>query len=372
MFPSAKTILRLLGFSGQGTEASNTKPSLSEAPATERSGEGIPSSESPTPASDREAPLTGPSREQTPPLDQHIAYIEKLVAKGGPDPSEYNAFDRWLSKVAEERRKRELSKRDLEVLRSAFGEALTRKTLQGFSYVKPHGYAGDFEIIDRIYTRHVTDREHLKNWDLYVQAQSGSKAVRNRKSYFLDLAAKLEKSFPHKETLPILNVASGPARDVFEFFEENGRTCPITFECVDNDQNAISYAKDLCAPYLDYICFEKANALRFHTDRKYQLIWSAGLFDYLGDKVFRFLLRNLLTMLREDGELVVGNFAPNNPSKDYMEIITDWHLYYRDAEELRRLARSCGVAPEDIRIGREEENVNLFLHIKSGDHFIST
>lgn len=303
-------------------------------------------------------------------MDQHIAYIEKLVSKGGPTPSEYDAFDHWLGKVAEERRQGRLSDQDLEVLRSAFQEALSPKTLQGFSYVKPHGYTGDFEIIDRMYTKHVTDEAHLENWDLYFQAQSAPVAVRNRKSYFLELASTLQETFSHKESIPILNVASGPARDVFQFFGHNHTNGAVRFDCIDNDENAICYAKELCAPYRDRVSFHQANALRFNTDRDYQLIWSAGLFDYLGDKVFRFLLRNLLSMLREDGELVVGNFAPNNPTKNYMELIGDWHLYYRDARDLKKLAKSCGVASEDICIGREPENVNLFLHVKRGDDFL--
>lgn len=323
-------------------------------------------------------------------MDQHIAYVEKLVAEGGPDPSEYEAFDQWLRKLAEERREGKLSEEDLEILRSAFSEALTTKTLQGFSYEKPHGYTGDFEIIDRMYTKHITDNEHLKNWDQYFQSQSAPVAVRNRKSYFLDLAFTLVETCPEKDCLPILNVASGPARDVYEFFEDihpngamgngamgngavdhdaalNGN---VIFECVDNDPDAIDYAKELCAPYLDDITFYESNALRFDTDHEYQLIWSAGLFDYLGDKVFRFLLRNLLSMLREDGELVVGNFAPTNPTREYMELIGDWHLYYRDADDLKGLAESCGVDPKDIRIGREPENVNLFLHVKRGEDFL--
>lgn len=305
-------------------------------------------------------------------MDQHVAYIEKMVAKGGPVPSEYPAFDQWLKEVAEERKAGKLDKQDIEVLRSAFDEALSPKTLQGFSYEKPHGYTGDFEIIDRMYTKHITSKEHLQNWDAYFQAQSAPTAVRNRKAYFLKLASNLEDTFPNRDTLPILNVASGPARDVFEFFYNNGHSNAVTFECVDNDEEAIHYAKDLCSPYLNRTSFHQANALRFHSKRKYQLIWSAGLFDYLGDKVFRFLLEHLLSMLREDGELVIGNFAPRNPTKNYMEIIGDWHLYYRDEEDLRRLAQSCGVAPEDIRIGKEPESVNLFLHVKRGDDFLST
>lgn len=303
-------------------------------------------------------------------MDQHVAYVEKMVAKGGPTPSEYDAFGRWLNKVADEHKEGKLSRQDIEVLRSAFDDALSSKTLQGFSYRKPHGYTGDYEIIDRMYTKHVTSMEHLQNWDVYFQAQSAPTAVRNRKAYFLKLASGLEAAFPSKDSLPILNIASGPARDVFEFFESNGHNGAVTFECVDNDEDAISYGRDLCNPYLDRAAFHQTNALRFSSKQKYQLVWSAGLFDYLGDKVFKFLLEHLLEMLRDDGELVVGNFAPRNPSKNYMEIVGDWHLYYRDEDDLTRIAKSCGVAAEDIRIGREPESVNLFLHIKRGKNFI--
>ena len=302
-------------------------------------------------------------------LDQHIAYAEKLVARGGPAPDEYGAFRDWLSHIAKQYRSESLTEDDLDTLREAFGDALTDITLQGFCYQKPHGHAGDFEIIDRLYTEHVTDDNVHRRWDLFLQTRPAAEAIRNRKAYFIRLIEALTRAFPDPDSLPILNLASGPARDVLEFFQSNDNRA-VHFECIDNDADAIAYARDLCAPYLNWITFHKRNALRYNTDTPFQLIWSAGLFDYLSDKGFEFLLEHMLGLLRDDGELVVGNFSPNNPSRNYMEVMTDWHLHYRTEQQLIELAMRCGVAEEDVRVGIEPEGINYFLHIKRGDDFL--
>jgi extracellular factor (EF) 3-hydroxypalmitic acid methyl ester biosynthesis protein len=59
---------------------------------------------------------------------------------------------------------------------------------------------------------------------------------------------------------------------------------------------------------------------------------------------------------------VIGNFSVANPSAPYMHLL-DWDLYYRSADDLRALARQCGVAPGRIRIDQEPRGINLFLHI---------
>ena len=306
-------------------------------------------------------------------VQQHVSYIESLVADGGPDPSEYAAFNEWLIRVADDLSNARLSVADLAALRRAFGPALSStKTMQGLSYSKPRGYSGDFEIIDRIYRKYVTDEPELRKWDLFCQAQSASAAVRNRKEYFIRLLERIEESAADGDNRHVLNVASGPCRDLLEFFHTySGRDSRLSFECIDVDADAIEFAKGICEPYLDQIQFTRANALRYVSDRPFDLIWSAGLFDYLGDKAFKFLLEQLLKMLNEGGELVIGNFSKKNPTRPYMEIVADWHLYHRSEIDLMRLARSCGVADEDIYIGREAEGVNLFLHIKSGRKFIA-
>jgi len=302
-------------------------------------------------------------------MDEHVAYIEKLVAEGGPDPSEYEALNQRIIEISDRRRDGDVTAQEIKALRQAFGQALSTETLQGFAFRKPYGYPGDYEIIDRIYCEYIAENPELKKWDRFFHARSAAIAVRNRKSYFMDLMQSLKRQNGQDEDISVLNVASGPMRGVFEFLGKS-TDHDIRFECIDADARAIEYAKDLCEPYLDRIEFHERNALRFKTDKQYKLVWSAGLFDYLDDKTFQFLLSHLLDMLDEEGELVVGNFTTPNPTRAYMEVVCDWYLHHRTADELVDLSKACGIPAEDIRVGREPEEINLFLRIKKGNRFI--
>ncbi len=301
-------------------------------------------------------------------MKSHIAFVERMVAKGGPTPAEYELFTDWLQRVAAELKDGKLARQDVQNLRAAFGEALTAITLQGFAFTKPHGYPGDFEMLEKIYQKHVSSNPALKNWDLYFQAQSAPRAVRNRKEYFKRLLRGLEATH-NKHAQFVLNVASGSGRDLSEFLREcrNGN---LAFDCIEWDNNAIDFARRLCAEFSARTEFFRANALKFATTKRYRLIWSAGLFDYLDEAKFKYLLQRLYTFLDDEGELIIGNFSESNPTRNYMEIVGDWHLHHRSPEKLNRLARECGVSQNDIRVDCEPEAVNLFLHLKRGADFI--
>ncbi len=104
-------------------------------------------------------------------MKHHLAYIDELVAKGGPDPSEHHEFTLWLEALKKEINDGALKKEDLDTLRDRFGEALSILTLQGFAYTKPHGYPGDYEIIEKIYLEHISKNPNLRKWDLFFQLQ---------------------------------------------------------------------------------------------------------------------------------------------------------------------------------------------------------
>ena len=65
------------------------------------------------------------------------------------------------------------------------------ESLQGHCIRKPYGYAGDFEIIEKLYAQTVSEKPEYRIWDEYAQNTHSSKAVRNRKSYFVDLIDSL-------------------------------------------------------------------------------------------------------------------------------------------------------------------------------------
>ena len=303
-------------------------------------------------------------------MKHHIAFVKELCTKGGLDSSEYHEFTDWLKTVYKEVQDGILSKEDLQLLRNEMGEALSILTLQGFVFNKPHGYPGDYEIIEKIYLEHTSNNPDLRKWDLYFQLQKAPIAVRNRKKYFLDLLNSLEAMDQTDTAKRVLNIASGPARDLFDFFSLNNDSS-IFFDNVEFDPLAISYAKNLCKDYLKNIEFLHTNAFDFTTNKKYRLIWSAGLFDYLNDKKFIFLLKRLTPLLEYDGEMIIGNFSTSNPTQAYMEVIGDWRLTHRTPEQLVSLAKACNFKDSDIRIGKEPEGVNLFLHLKCGKFFIT-
>jgi len=196
-------------------------------------------------------------------------------------------------------------------------------------------------------------------------------AVRNRVQYFISLLNGVDSLNQQNTRKRVLNIASGPGRDLFNFFSQTTDDSKVFVDNVEFDPLAISYAKNLCKDYLEKIEFLHTNAFDFKTDNNYRLIWSAGLFDYLNDKKFVFLLKRVISLLENDGELVVGNFSNTNPTKPYMEIVGNWRLKHRTPEQLVSLAKACGFKDSDIKIGKEPESVYLFLHMKRGKDFLT-
>jgi extracellular factor (EF) 3-hydroxypalmitic acid methyl ester biosynthesis protein len=284
-----------------------------------------------------------------------LAFIGELVARGGPTEAEYPLLDSLMLRLTG------LSEAELDEIRKAFGPALsTSESMQGFAYLKPHGYAGDFEIIDRIYCERISTDPQLAAWDRYFHNQVAPKAVRNRKNYFHSLLTQLAAK---RDRVAVLNIASGPGRCMAEWLAANPEY-PITFDCVELDSTAIGHARDLTARFSDRVNFTHQNALRFTPNKTYDLVWAAGICDYFSDPIFVRLLRRLIPAVAPAGELVAGNFSDANTSRAYMEV-GEWRLRHRTSEQLRKIASEAGVDPSKVRVGAEPHGVNLFLHIAS-------
>lgn len=264
-----------------------------------------------------------------------------------------------VSSILREFRQGKISREEIdEYIHNGLGQDFLHNTVQGHGYRKPYGYAGDFLMIDYIYTFKRSEDPRYRQWDEYFHRQSAPQAVRNRKDYFKkNISRKLQKG-------ELLNIASGPARDLYEFYRENPRT-EVRTTCIELDSNAINYAKELNFRYLTKINFIHKNIFRYFADKKFDIIWSAGLFDYFTENAFICLLQRFKDWLKEDGEVIIGNFnEDHNPSRDYMELFGDWYLHHRTEEELIQLALEAGYDRDKISVGSEPENVNLFLHLK--------
>jgi extracellular factor (EF) 3-hydroxypalmitic acid methyl ester biosynthesis protein len=288
------------------------------------------------------------------------SYIEALVARGGPSEADDAGFNACLERLRPFGADTwpTVSKQDV---RSWFGDALSDATVQGLSLRKQRGYPADYEVLDLIYTRHVSPDTSLSNWDRFYQRQAAPKAVRNRMEYFHRL---LDRHSQQRRPLHVLKLAHGPGRCAFEWFNRNPEA-EVFVDSVDSDEEALEYASVLNRPFLDRVTFIQSKILRFQPKKRYDLIWAPGVFDSFNDGLFVAMMMRLLPAVAPGGELVIGNFSERDPSRAYMELVGDWNIHHRSAEHLCRLARDVGVSDGCFRVGSEPEGVDLFLHVTS-------
>jgi len=280
-------------------------------------------------------------------------FLIALVEKGGPDPQEYKELTAIINN---------LDDAELGFFRDVIKESLNENTLIGHGFVKPFGYPGDFTIIHNIYRQYVNPDEKYSNWDKFFQDQEGAHAVRNRKDYFLQRCAEVEALDLKDKRILILG--SGPATDVNEYLKLNPDS-KITFDLLDFDQNAINFAKEQNRDFEDSINYFKINVLRFKPYQWYNLIWSAGLFDYFKDRHFVYMISKYYKYLANGGEFIIGNFSHSNPTRRLMEVLSDWYLVHRSKYDLVRMALEANAKEEQVDVDMEALGVNLFLRIKA-------
>jgi len=243
-------------------------------------------------------------------------------------------------------------------------------TYNEWSFRKPYGYAGDFKIIDDIYQNNPTSSGFSRLFDNYFQASATSAAVRNRKEDFKRLVTSFIRH-SKGQPLSIMNLASGPCRELREILSSDKALCKeVIFDCYDQDEKAIEYAKKLLVGYSN-INFIKENALRIALkknvlqliNKKYDLIYTTGLFDYLSERVGIALVANLKKLLNSNGMLAISTMRDrySNPSVHYMEWVGDWNLVYRNEEEFKHIFIDAGFSENELQIRYEQQGIMQYI-----------
>ncbi len=284
-----------------------------------------------------------------------VTRLKEILSQKGPHSKEFKDIIKIFD---------DLSKEDeIEQFRNMLEPILKSETLMGHSYIKPLGYSGDYQIIEKMYTNHKSLNPELYKWDEFFHWLPAVTAVVNRKRIAVNLLKSLNQK-TKKDVAKVLILGSGPATEVNEYFE-SAKENKLHFDLVDFDQRAIDHAEAKNFQYMDYITFYNKNVLRFSPEGCYDLIWSAGLFDYFQDKLFIRLLRRFSYSLSNQGEMIIGNFNTVNPSRKVMEVLGDWYLYHRTEDDLKNYALEAGISPENIEVFSEPLKINLFLKIKN-------
>ena len=237
---------------------------------------------------------------------------------------------------------------------------LRQSWIQQQSIDKPLGYAGDFQVIDWIYDYRADSPGRGELWDEFFHRLAAPQAVRNRKDFFADLFTEICK----KTVAPrfVLDIACGPCREVVDAVAQVGPLAKGTlFHCVDIEKQAITYSQEKTRNLGDVsFQWERANVLRMRPTRQYDLVWSAGLFDYLNDRLATLLLKRMWQWTKVGGTCVVGNFHASNPSRNYMEWCGDWCLVHRTDDDMRQLCAAAGIPVESVEVAHEPLGTIVF------------
>ncbi|HRZ42968.1 MAG TPA: class I SAM-dependent methyltransferase [Bacteroidales bacterium] len=278
-------------------------------------------------------------------------WIDNLLNHSGPDPHEYGDLLALVSG---------LKSQDVPAVRALMMPVLTPETIIGFSFTKPMGYNGDFFIIEKIYQEYVNPDPKYSRWDLFFHQLPAARAVVNRKELAIKVLAELNKRPEYRKDVLVLG--SGPAREINEYMASTVNNT-LWFDLLDLDQRAITYASNRNKAYKDYLTFHHANVIRFNPSNTYDLIWSAGLFDYFKDKHFVYMIRKYYEYLNPGGMMIIGNFSVSNPSRKIMEVLGDWFLYHRSEEQLLKFSQQAHIPENNAWIMTEPLGINLFLTI---------
>ncbi len=251
------------------------------------------------------------------------------------------------------------------------------------TFHKPLGYAGDYEMMNMIHRNRPEGRTLYEKLIHYLLvSQWPALSVRNRIAHLKEkLAQETARVVRAKRRARILNIGCGPAWEIQDFLRESALSNEADFTLVDFNQETLDYTRgklnELARslgrhPRIETLNMSVNQLLRravrqgsFGLDGNYDLIYCAGLFDYLSEDTCRELVGLFHRNLQPGGLVVVANMDDSKPFRNFIEFVLDWQLIYRTADEIRRFA------PDDVlaatKVVAEPSAVNLFLHVRKAD-----
>lgn len=246
-------------------------------------------------------------------------------------------------------------------------------------FVKPLGYAGDYEMIDMIIRNQLEGKSlFAKLLHKFILDTPPAHSVRNRAHYFTRRFAEEGMRVLNAGLTPrFFSLGCGPAREVQDFLVENPMSNQTQFTLLDFNPQTLEHTgkrleqiRSRCGRQATIRTIQKSvyyllkESARNVTDaEKHDVIYCSGLYDYLSDRVCKQLNTYLYNFLRPGGVLIVTNFDPINPIRNIMEFVYEWFLIHRDARGMAAMAPEQA-ARDDWRVISEPTGCNVFLEAR--------
>jgi len=271
----------------------------------------------------------------------------------------------------------------------AYGQRQVRQLLLDAPFVfrtfrKPLGYAGDYMMVAMMFGDPCAGSSlFARVLNCYSLDLPPILAHRNRIDYLINwLEQETLRVMRQNRQARVFNLGCGPAREVKTFIEKSVAGNAAHFTLLDFNQETLDDTRrdlersradlgrrtglEFVRKSVQQILKESVRSRASGTTSQYDLVYCAGLFDYLSDNVCKLLVEVLWGLVAPGGLLIVTN-VDRHPSRAQMECFLEWNLVYRDTPAMRRLVPSS-VSPADVMLRRDVTGVNIFLELRKADH----
>lgn len=247
------------------------------------------------------------------------------------------------------------------------------------TFTKPLGYAGDYEMVNMMLRNpYEGETSYAKLCNSFLLKAGPAEAHRNRIDILLSKIKEIaQRTAAEGRRAQIFNFACGPAAEVEKFIiqEEISENCDFILldfskETIDYTAQILENAKKKAGRKNVQIRFihksvnevlRNSIGLRDSESEElkdFDLVYCAGLFDYLSDRICSKMLNLFFSQLRLGGEMLATNVHTDNPVKALMEHLLDWYLIYRDEKNFSSLIKT------EQKIYTDKTGFNIFLEAR--------
>jgi extracellular factor (EF) 3-hydroxypalmitic acid methyl ester biosynthesis protein len=253
------------------------------------------------------------------------------------------------------------------------------------AYEKPLGYAGDYRMMELCFEPAPTG-DNLFGRFLQWTAQRSSlgQTVVAREEVLRD-AVRQAVEFPGVDPVRILALAAGPAIELRNWLETTiSVERPVEIVLLDQDPAAHEAAHRQLTRILferhhgrlpitlQYLHFSVRQLIKPATPEEkrireslgpFDLVYSAGLYDYLQDLVAQRLTMLLYERLCPGGRMLLGNLVESPHSTWMMEYVLGWILLYRSDQQMLHLASRLAPSPTRLETTSDRTGRCIFLDV---------
>lgn len=246
------------------------------------------------------------------------------------------------------------------------------------TYFKPLGFAGDYEMVNMI-MREPYEGGSLfaKIVNLWFLKQAPAEAHRNRITHLADQISNTILQAKSRGGVPrILSLGCGPAHELQQLLREGRLAHEFKVTLIDFNDETLTHVQDRLGQLqtqfpgriefrpvkksVNTILKEAGRTTSRSPESQYDLVYCAGLSDYLTDAICRRLNQVLYDWVAPGGRLLTTNVDPSNPRQLIMDLVMEWHLIHRSGAQMAAL-KPEQVHADQYSVRSDTTGVNVYL-----------